>query len=130
MPTDSQCPFCQLSKERIWLTSDSTIAFFDSYPISEGHSLVVPKRHVASVFDLPVNEFAEIWQMVGKVRTALQSRFRPDAFNIGINDGIPAGQTVAHAHIHVIPRRKGDVPDPRGGIRWIIAEKADYWTRR
>ena len=92
--------------------------------------MVVPKRHVASVFDLPVNEFAEIWQMVGKVRTALQSRFRPDAFNIGINDGIPAGQTVAHAHIHVIPRRKGDVPDPRGGIRWIIAEKADYWTRR
>lgn len=86
-------------------------------------------RHIASVFDLSENEQAALWVLVAKVRAAVHERLQPDGFNIGINDGTAAGQTIGHAHIHVIPRRNGDVPDPRGGIRWIIPDKAPYWDR-
>jgi diadenosine tetraphosphate (Ap4A) HIT family hydrolase len=124
------CPFCCLPKERIWLESDAGIAFRDGYPVSEGHSLVVPRRHVASLFELNETEYADLWQLVARVRAELNKEFKPDAFNVGINDGAAAGQTVPHAHIHLIPRRKGDVEDPRGGVRWVVPDKADYWTKR
>ena len=104
-----------------------TLMFFDGYAVTEGHALVIPKRHVASVFDLPNDELAALWMQVGVVRKLLGDKYHPDAFNIGVNDGVAAGQTVPHAHIHVIPRRKGDVADPRGGVRWIIPGKAKYW---
>ncbi len=124
------CPFCCLPKERIWLVSGAGVAFRDGYPVAEGHTLIIPRRHVASVFDLDDREYADLWRMVAKVRAELAKEFQPDGFNVGINDGEAAGQTVAHAHIHVIPRRNGDVPDPRGGVRWVVPEKADYWTKR
>jgi diadenosine tetraphosphate (Ap4A) HIT family hydrolase len=124
------CPFCSLPKERIWLESDAGIAFRDGYPVAEGHSLIIPRRHVASVFDLDDKEYADLWRMVSQVRDELAKEFKPDGFNVGINEGEAAGQTVAHAHIHVIPRRTGDVEDPRGGVRWVVPEKADYWTKR
>ena len=91
--------------------------------------MVIPRRHVESVFDLASDELIQLWDKVRVVRTILKEQFHPDAFNIGINDGEAAGQTVQHAHIHVIPRFIGDVPDARGGVRWIIAEKAVYWPR-
>lgn len=121
------CPFCQLTKERVFLETDRTLAFFDGFPVNEGHALVIPKRHVASIFDLPPDELAALWLQVAVVRQLLADKYHPDAFNIGVNDGVAAGQTVPHAHIHVIPRRKGDTADPRGGIRWIIPGKAIYW---
>jgi diadenosine tetraphosphate (Ap4A) HIT family hydrolase len=105
-------------------------ALFDGFPISEGHALVVPKRHVASFFDLSLEEQSAVWVMVAQVGAELSSRFCVKDLNIGLNDGPAAGQTVAHAHIHVIPRRPGDVPDPRGGVRWVIAEKAAYWEAK
>jgi len=121
------CPFCNPPKERIFLETDTTLAFFDAYPVTEGHALVVPKQHAASIFDLPPDELALFWSQVAAVRQLLAEKYNPDAFNIGINDGTAAGQTVMHAHTHVIPRRKGDVIDPRGGIRWIIPDRAKYW---
>jgi diadenosine tetraphosphate (Ap4A) HIT family hydrolase len=121
------CPFCVLPKERVLLETETTLAFFDGYPVTEGHALVIPKRHMASVFDLPSDELAALWTQVSVVRKLLAENYGPDAFNIGVNDGAAAGQTVPHAHIHVIPRRNGDVVDPRGGVRWIIPEKAKYW---
>jgi len=121
------CPFCNLPPERILLETQTALAFFDGYPVTEGHALVIPKRHVASVFELPTEELAALWAQVTTVRKLLKDRFDPDAFNIGVNDGAAAGQTVPHAHIHVIPRRNGDAADPRGGIRWIIPDKAKYW---
>ena len=121
------CPFCNLAQERIFLETEATLVFLDAYPVTEGHALVIPKRHVASIFDLPSEELAAIWSQVATVRKLLAEKYSPDAFNIGVNDGAAAGQTVPHAHIHVIPRRKGDAPDPRGGIRWIIPGKAKYW---
>jgi diadenosine tetraphosphate (Ap4A) HIT family hydrolase len=84
---------------------------------------------VISIFELNEADYSDLWQLVNKVKNELAAEFKPDAFNVGINDGAAAGQTVAHAHIHVIPRRKGDVPDPRGGVRWVVPGKADYWTK-
>ncbi|MCC9602883.1 HIT family protein [Stieleria sp. JC731] len=119
------CPFCKPID--VWLETDNAMVLWDGYPVSEGHSLVVPRQHVASVYDLPSNTLAELWQLVAETRKQLEETFHPDGFNIGLNDGEAAGQTVMHAHIHVIPRWKDDVSDPRGGVRWIIPEKARYW---
>ena len=123
------CPFCSLASDRIWLATEHALAFPDNYPISDGHTLVIPIRHIASVFDLPEEEQSALWALAGKVRAMLQEKLRPDGFNIGVNDGAAAGQTIGHAHIHIIPRRKGDVADPRGGVRWIIPDKAPYWEK-
>jgi diadenosine tetraphosphate (Ap4A) HIT family hydrolase len=91
--------------------------------------LVVPRKHVSTIYELTTAEQKDIWDLVGEVRQRLLTGLKPDGFNIGFNDGLAAGQTVMHAHIHVIPRRNGDVPDPRGGIRWIIANNAPYWNK-
>lgn len=85
----------------------------DAFPVSKGHTLVVPKLHVASVFDLPDDEYQALWRTVAEVREALQQEFEPKGFNIGVNDGAGAGQTVPHAHIHIIPRYLRDLVDPR-----------------
>jgi diadenosine tetraphosphate (Ap4A) HIT family hydrolase len=89
--------------------------------------LVVPRKHVASLFELSIFDQAALWTLVAETRLKLQERHRPDGFNIGVNDGQAAGQTVMHAHIHIIPRYSADIADPRGGIRWVIPEKARYW---
>ena len=111
-----------------YLQNDYAVAFRDGYPVAEGHTLVVPRQHVASVFDLGPAEQGALWQLVSQAREQLRASLHPDAFTVGVNDGVAAGQTVPHAHVHLIPRWKGDVPDPRGGVRWVIASKADYWS--
>jgi diadenosine tetraphosphate (Ap4A) HIT family hydrolase len=103
------------------------VAVFDGYPISQGHTLIIPKRHVGSFFELSPGEQAAILLFVKQVREELVRTQQPDSFNLGLNDGPEAGQTIAHCHLHLIPRRKGDVEDPRGGVRWIIPSKARYW---
>jgi diadenosine tetraphosphate (Ap4A) HIT family hydrolase len=122
------CPFCRLETSRIRLESEFAVAFLDGFPVTPGHTLVVPKRHVASLFELPDQEQAAVWMLVTQVRALLMADLRPDGFNIGVNDGTAAGQTVMHAHVHVIPRRHGDVADPRGGVRWVVPDKAAYWA--
>lgn len=119
------CPFCKI--ENLWFENEHYQIVRDGFPISPGHSLVVPKQHVSSLYDLEINIQAHLWQAVAEVRRQLKLEFNPDGFNIGLNDGQPAGQTVLHAHIHIIPRYQGDVEDPRGGVRWIIPRKAKYW---
>lgn len=99
----------------------------DTLPVSPGHTLIVPKRHIASIFEATNDEVAALWDALKLVRTQLLKEFSPDGFNIGINDGLAAGQTILHLHIHIIPRYRGDMPDPRGGIRWIFPDKAVYW---
>jgi len=123
------CPFCRRECHGDYLTSEFAAAFMDAFPVAEGHTLVVPKRHVASLFDLPDDEQAAVWRLVARVRSQLMEEVRPGGFNIGVNDGLVAGQTVMHAHVHVIPRRKGDVSDPKGGVRWLIPDKAPYWSK-
>lgn len=121
------CPFCSLEKSRIRAESEFAVSFLDGYPITKGHTLVIPKRHVASLFELSEDEQAAVWRLVDQVRANLVSEIQPDGFNVGFNDGAAAGQTVMHAHVHIIPRRKGDTADPRGGVRWIFPDKARYW---
>src|SRR5690606_40384292 len=104
--------------------------FGDGYPVSPGHMLVIPKRHVASFFETTAEERSEAFSLLDWCRGELIARHGPGGFNIGINDGIAAGQTVMHLHIHLIPRYAGDKPNPRGGVRWIFPERADYWSQR
>ena len=122
------CPFCRVPAEAIARASDHAIAIPDGYSVAPGHTLVIPRRHVASVFDLTVEEWSDVWRLVSQVRREVSELRNADGVNVGVNDGAAAGQTVAHAHIHVIPRRYGDVPDPRGGVRWVIPASADYWS--
>lgn len=125
------CPFCDLiARGPFTAAADHAVAFPDGFPVSRGHTLVVPRRHVADLFALPDEDLAAVWRLVGDVRSILldaEGSARPDGFNIGINAGAAAGQTVEHAHVHVIPRHAGDVDDPRGGIRKVIPDRARYW---
>jgi len=126
-----KCPFCELvstKSSRIIEENDQAFVIRDGYPISEGHTLVIPKRHVGSFFDISNDERTALFELIESSKESLENEFTPDAFNIGINDGAAAGQTVAHLHIHLIPRYEGDIEDPRGGVRWIIPDKAVYWS--
>ena len=98
----------------------------DSFPVSPGHSLVIPLRHCASFFDLSAGEVAACMELVAEERAALEAEFKPDGYNVGVNVGRAGGQSVLHAHIHLIPRYAGDHPSPQGGLRQIIPWKADY----
>lgn len=121
------CPFCGLASERIVHRTEHFYAIRDAFPVAPGHTLLIPRRHVVSLFDVTVVEWVELGQLLVEARAALRSEFQPDGFNIGVNDGPAAGQTVRHLHVHLIPRYRGDRPDPRGGVRWILPEKARYW---
>jgi diadenosine tetraphosphate (Ap4A) HIT family hydrolase len=125
--TKTECPFCNLADDRIWLQTDSAIALLDTFPVSPGHTLIIPGDHIGTLMDLPESDLNEIWGFVAHVRNILIDKYKPDGFNIGINEGVAAGATIAHAHIHLIPRFNGDVPDPRGGIRWVVPQRAKYW---
>jgi diadenosine tetraphosphate (Ap4A) HIT family hydrolase len=125
----ADCIFCNLERLEILAETADVVAIPDRYPVNEGHTLVVPREHVESLFELPPERIAAVWLMVSRVRSILSEKYRPEGFTIGVNDGEAAGQTVSHAHIHVIPRYSGDVIDPRGGIRQVIPERAAYWSR-
>lgn len=126
----TSCVFCQLSPERIVEQNDHALLIRDAFPISPGHSLVIPKRHVRSFFDVSAAEREALMALLDAAYADLRAAHRPDGFNVGINDGAAAGQTVPHVHIHLIPRYEGDQVDPRGGVRWVIPSKADYWSER
>ena len=122
------CPFCaRLAADSAGLRNDVAAAFADGYPVSRGHTLVVPLRHEADFDRLGEAERMGAWRLAHEVCERLRRSHAPDGFNIGVNVGAAAGQTVAHAHIHVIPRYQGDVPDPRGGVRWVLPRAARYW---
>jgi diadenosine tetraphosphate (Ap4A) HIT family hydrolase len=101
-------------------------SIYDNFPVSNGHPLIVPKRHCADYFDLTLEEQSVCWNLVNTVRQILIEKFNPDGFNVGINVNEAAEQTIAHAHIHLIPRYTEDVKDPEGGVRGIIPEKKQY----
>ena len=125
--TDSNCPFCSISPDRVVMENDHAYIVRDGFPVSEGHTLIIPKRHVSSWFETHAIEKAAILQAMDEVKLLLDDEFSPDGYNVGINDGEAAGQTVLHLHVHLIPRYKGDSEDPRGGVRWIVPDKAKYW---
>ena len=123
----ADCPFC--NPDDILLENDLAFAKYDLYPVSPGHVLVVPKRHTASWFDLTPAEQTAMFALADQTKKLLDERYAPAGSNLGINCGEAAGQTIMHVHLHIIPRYFGDVPNPRGGIRAVIAAKQDYTHR-
>lgn len=128
--TTKSCPFCSLPQERILGQNAHALWIRDGFPVSPGHSLVIPKRHVGSFFETSAHERTALLELLDQAQAAAVAELRPHGANIGINDGAAAGQTVPHLHIHLIPRFAGDQADPRGGVRWVIPDKADYWSSR
>lgn len=121
------CVFCEkISKGKVLFEDTFWVALEDGFPVSKGHTLIVPKRHVASFFDLTKDEFATLQEMIRRVKERHDNQYRPDGYNIGVNVGEAAGQSVFHVHVHVIPRYKGDVANPRGGVRGVIPSKQSY----
>lgn len=123
--TNNNCPFCNSDRD-ILLENESAYAIYDLYPVTEGHSLIIPKIHVDSYFDLSDNYKSMVWNLVDRMKENLSANFNPDGFNIGINIGTVSGQTVPHVHIHLIPRYTGDTKNPTGGVRGVIPDKMQY----
>jgi diadenosine tetraphosphate (Ap4A) HIT family hydrolase len=120
----ADCPFC--AAEGAVLGNELAYARYDRYPVTPGHLLIIPRRHVADFFDVTDAERAALWDLAGQAHALLQRERNPDGFNIGINVGAAAGQTVFHVHMHLIPRYRGDVGNPRGGVRGVIPAKQSY----
>ncbi len=119
------CPFCNVEREII-LESEMSFAIYDGFPVNEGHVLIIPKRHSANYFDLTIEEQSDCFELLNRVKLIVQEKYKPAGFNVGININEAAGQTVAHVHIHLIPRYYGDVKEPRGGVRGVIPNKQIY----
>ena len=124
-----KCLFCSLPVDQVLIEHPLAIATRDSYPVSKGHTLIIPRRHVASFFETTEDEHQAMMRLLGEARAILDREYKPDGYNIGVNSGVAAGQTVMHVHMHLIPRYAGDRPDPRGGVRWVLPEKAAYWEK-
>ena len=123
----NECIFCNLDESRVEIENNLALSFKDLYPVTKGHSLVIPKRHAQSFFDLEKDEKKAILELLELQKEKLTSQDKLiTGFNIGINDGIDSGQTVMHCHVHLIPRRKGDMTDPRGGVRGVIPGMQSY----
>jgi diadenosine tetraphosphate (Ap4A) HIT family hydrolase len=125
--TAENCPFCTNEPDReLIMESDTVFAIFDKFPVSKGHALIIPKRHCIDYFDLSAEEQVNCFDLLNKVQKLISIQFKPDGFNIGVNVNEAGGQTVPHVHIHLIPRYKGDVVHPEGGIRGVIPGKKEY----
>ena len=123
----NDCVFCNLDESRIEIENDLALSFKDLYPVTNGHTLVIPKRKVQSFFDLTEEETAAMFELLHLQKEDLKNKDSSiTGFNIGVNDGEDAGQTIMHCHIHLIPRRKNDVENPRGGVRGVIKNKQNY----
>lgn len=120
------CPFCNFNPKEIILKNDVCYAIYDKFPVNEGHILIIPFRHFDNYFDATANEIKSIWMLLENVKDLLDNKFKPNGFNIGINVGKAAGQTISHLHIHLIPRYYGDMENPKGGVRGVIPAKRIY----
>ncbi|MHB1186073.1 HIT family protein [Thiobacillus sp.] len=127
-PLANPCPFCHLDPKRILAEDELIVVYKDGFPVSQGHTVIIPRRHVATLFEAREAEQAALLKAVTQAKDILDKHYQPDGYNIGINHGQAGGQTVPHLHIHVIPRYRGDKEDPRGGVRWVLPEKAKYWS--
>jgi len=119
-----ECPFCNIN----YFVIENTYAYAvcDKYPVTRGHLLIIPRQHINNYFDISIETRDALWDLVRVAKEYLQKEYNPDGYNIGINCGESAGQTIPHVHIHLIPRYKGDIENPRGGVRGVIPKKRVY----
>jgi len=121
------CEFCEVESKRMIAKDELAFAIYDKFPVTPLHILIIPKRHVSSFFDLDDSEIGSILKLLTQMRTTILAEDSAvEGFNIGVNVGEMAGQTIFHCHIHLIPRRHGDVENPRGGVRGVIPRKQSY----
>ena len=126
-PIRKKCPFCELPANREIIAENKTaLAFYDGFPVTQGHTLIIPKRHVANYFDLQQEELGNIQELSFTCRNILKEKYNPQGFNLGVNIGEAAGQSIFHCHVHLIPRYTGDTQNPRGGVRGVIPAKQSY----
>ena len=121
------CLFCNMPEARVILRGELAYVVRDSFPVSPGHTLIILKRHVGSLFDTTNEERLSMLELMDQAKRMLDTELHPDGYNIGLNDSAAAGQTIPHLHWHLMPRYKGDSSDARGGVRWIFPDKAKYW---
>lgn len=126
-PMTKPCPFCVLDPTRILAEDALTVVYKDGFPVSPGHTVIIPRRHFPTLFDATPEERIALLAALERGKSILDALHRPDGYNFGINHGAAGGQSVPHLHIHLIPRYNGDKPDPRGGVRWVLPDKAKYW---
>jgi diadenosine tetraphosphate (Ap4A) HIT family hydrolase len=124
MSENQNCIFC--GDPEFVIENELAFAHYDSYPVNPGHCLIIPRRHVAEYFQATAEEKAAIWALVDKMKAIIDKKYKPDGYNVGINIREAAGQSVSHIHVHMIPRYKGDMEDPRGGVRGVIPHKQKY----
>lgn len=122
------CPFCQLDPGRILAEDALTVVYRDGFPVSLGHAVIIPRRHVPTLFEATRDEQIALLDALAQAKALIDRHHHPDGYNIGINHGPAGGQSVPHLHIHLIPRYRGDKEDPRGGVRWVLPDKAKYWS--
>ncbi len=122
------CLFCDIlqTKQGIIFDNKTTYAIYDNYPVTKGHILIIPKRHIEDYFSINKEELLDMDENIKECKTIIDKKFSPDGYNLGINNGKAAGQTVMHLHIHLIPRYENDCDDPSGGVRGVIPEKQKY----
>ena len=127
MKKTEQCLFCNKAKQKIIYTSNFFFVVRDSYPVTKLHTLIIPHRHVSNFFDLYSDELIDLNQILKNQRKSLLNLDKKiSAFNVGVKAGVGAGQSIMHCHIQLIPRRKGDIKNPRGGVRGVIPSKQKY----
>ncbi len=128
---NNPCLFCNINSKDLVFDNAFAFASFDSYPVSKYHSLIVPKRHILDYFELTNDELLACNDLIKKIKKKIQNEDKTvDGFNIGTNSGVAAGQSIMHCHIHLIPRRKGDVDNPQGGVRGVIPSKQHYIRKK
>jgi diadenosine tetraphosphate (Ap4A) HIT family hydrolase len=120
------CPFCHLEEGQKLLENKNAVAFYDKYPVQKGHLLIIPRDHVETYFDASEQQLVAIHELIKQGKEMIDQQYSPDGYNIGVNVGYYGGQTVHHLHFHLIPRYKGDIEDPRGGIRKAIPNLVKY----
>ena len=127
MSQHQDCPFC--GNREFIIENELAFASYDSYPVSAGHCLITTRRHIAEYFQATAEEKAAIWALVDEMKVIIDEEYKPDGYNVGVNIGEAAGQSVPHIHIHMIPRYRGDVENPKGGVRGVIPHKQKYVKR-
>ena len=122
------CKFCEIySEKKFDFENELAFAFWDANPVSKGHIIFMTKRHIENFFETTKEEKSDLFELIDKAKNIIDKKYKPTGYNIGINCGVSAGQTVMHVHVHLIPRYDGDVENPRGGVRGVIPENKDYY---
>lgn len=123
-----ECIFCEkfIMHKKAFLENDLALAYFDEFPVNKGHVIIITKRHAETYFDITEKEQIAMFSLIKTAKLYIDKKYEPTGYNIGFNCGIDAGQSVMHVHLHLIPRYKGDVVNPRGGIRAVIPNKKEY----